>query len=146
MLEEHLAPLCESNHHLRTPKVMPLRNCQHLHTPFDATLKSDVSDTALIQSLHPTPAVGGLPRDAALAWLDVHEPFDRGIYAAPVGWVDRKGADFAVAIRSAIVREETLALYAGAGIVPGSKAEEEWAEINQKMRSLLTILTGDKSQ
>jgi menaquinone-specific isochorismate synthase len=145
MLKEHLAPLCSSIAHPPAPGIMPLRNCQHLHTPFTATLHDAESDAALLQSLHPTPAVGGLPRAKALAWLDIHEPFDRGIYAAPVGWVSRDSAEFSVAIRSAIVREETLALYAGAGIIAGSRAEEEWAEINQKMKSLLGILTEDKT-
>lgn len=145
MLKEHLAPLCRSIEHSPTPGIMSLRNCQHLHTSFTATLRDVESDAALIQSLHPTPAVGGLPRAKALAWLDIHELFDRGIYAAPVGWVSRDSAEFSVAIRSAIVREETLALYAGAGIVSGSNAEDEWAEINQKMKSLLGILTEDKT-
>ena len=67
------------------------------------------------------------------------EPFDRGWYAAPVGWVGLDSTEFAVAIRSGLVVDETLSLYTGAGIVPGSTPQEEWAEIENKMTSFAEI-------
>ena len=85
--------------------------------------------------------MGGTPRDAALAWLEEHEPFDRGIYAAPVGWVGFDGAEFCVAIRSGLVQGNTLAVYCGAGIVPGSRAAEEWAEVESKMGNFVDALS-----
>jgi menaquinone-specific isochorismate synthase len=97
-------------------------------------------DADLIAALHPTPAVGGLPRGAALRWIAKHEPFDRGIYAAPVGWIGLDGAEFCVALRSGLVRGNELALYNGAGIVRGSDPGEEWQEIETKMQNFLSVL------
>lgn len=122
------------------PSIMRLRNCQHLCTRLESILEDPDVDAQLIAAMHPTPAVGGVPREAALEWIARHEPFDRGIYAAPVGWVGYDAAEFCVAIRSALVREETVAVYTGAGIVPGSTPEAEWAEIENKMGNFLSAL------
>src|SRR5690606_32703666 len=122
------------------PGVMRLRNCQHLHTRVEGVLKANEADAPLIEELHPTAAVGGWPRDKALAWLAEHEPFDRGVYAAPTGWIGFDAAEFAVAIRSGLVRDDELTLYSGAGIVPGSDAAEEWDEIENKLAGFLRIL------
>jgi len=139
-LREHLDQLCGYVVTAAQPGLMQLRTCQHLHTTLEGILHDAECDAELIARLHPTPAVGGVPRDAALAWLDAHEPFDRGIYAAPAGWVGYDGAEFCVAIRSGLVRDETLAVYTGAGIVAGSTADEEWAEIETKMTNFLDAL------
>ena len=81
--------------------------------------------------------VGGTPTDRALAFIDREEPFDRGTYAGPVGWVSAAGAEFCVGIRSGQVRGNELAVYNGAGIVPGSDAGDEWNEIETKMENFL---------
>ncbi len=122
------------------PSLMPLRKVQHLHSYIEGILKNHDADAALIEALHPTPAVGGAPRHKALAWLAAHEPFDRGVYAAPVGWVGFDDAEFCVGIRSGLIEGNTLALYSGAGIVPGSSAAAEWEEIEAKMSSFLEAL------
>lgn len=142
MLREHLAQLCVEVEMPAQPRLKRLRHVQHLYTPIQGILK-DVrdADAVLLDTLHPTPAVGGTPREAALAWLDVNEPFDRGIYAGPVGWVGFDGAEFCVAIRSGLVRGNSVAVYCGAGIVPGSVPAEEWAEVENKMANFLDALS-----
>lgn len=125
-----------------TPEVLKLRHCQHLLTKVQGVLKDNLADGVLLRNLHPTPAVGGVPRGKALELIDALEPFERGWWAAPVGWVGYDAAEFAVAIRSGLVFDNTLALYSGAGIVPGSSPEEEWGEIEYKMNNFLNIIEG----
>ena len=107
---------------------------KHLYNELRATLKEGVSDQELIDALHPTPAMGGAPKEAALKWISKIEPFHRGLYAAPIGWMDAKGAEFAVGIRSALIVENKLHLFTGAGIVADSDPKQEWEEIETKMR------------
>ena len=107
---------------------------RHLVSRVGAGLRDGVTDADLLGALHPTPAVGGYPKEGALEGIRALEPFDRGWYAGPVGWVGADGAEFAVGIRSGLVRGRTLALYSGAGIVAGSRPEEEWAEVEQKIK------------
>ena len=142
-LREHFQRLCRHTEEEERPSLLRLRNCQHLYTRMSGILseaESD-SDATLIETLHPTPAVGGLPSVSACAWLKEYEPFDRGIYAAPVGWVGYDSAGFCVAIRSGLVNGKELSLYCGAGIVPGSRPDEEWDEIEHKMGNFLQILS-----
>ena len=121
------------------PSVMRFSHGLHLLARLKATLRRDVTDTDLLQSLHPTPAVGGVPRKKALQQIDNLEPFDRGWYAGPVGWVGNEGAEFAVAIRSGLIYDTTLALFSGAGIVRGSEWEKEWDEIEQKITGFTSL-------
>jgi menaquinone-specific isochorismate synthase len=123
-----------------TAVIRKLPHCQHLYTPVTARLNDTVSDYELLCALHPTPAVGGWPKEEAVRYILDNEEFERGIFAAPVGWLARDSADFSVGIRSAAVLEDRLCLYAGAGIVPASAAAEEWKELDAKMRPFLMIL------
>ena len=100
---------------------------------FEGTLRDGVGDAELLTALHPTPAVGGYPTDRAVREIAEREPFDRGWYAGPVGWVGRDGAEFAVAIRSGLVEGSTLSVFAGAGIVAGSVPGNEWEELDYKI-------------
>ena len=84
--------------------------------------------------------MGGYPTENALAEIERLESFPRGWYAGPIGWVGADSAEFAVAIRSGLVRSRQLSLYSGAGIVPGSTAESEWEEIEHKIGDFLEIL------
>ena len=105
----------------------------HLHTPITADLNGQ-HPLAIAAALHPTPAVAGLPRREAMGWLRSLEPFERGYYAAPIGWIDSAGdADLRVAIRSGILRGQQLELTAGAGLVPGSAVERELREVQLKL-------------
>ena len=91
--------------------------------------------------LHPTPAVAGLPRQSSQDWIDDHEAFDRGWYAAPVGWTTLDGTgEFRVALRSALYANRVLTLFAGGGIVDGSVPSQELAETAVKFEALLGAL------
>ena len=121
--------------------VRKLSNVQHLRTPIRATLAGDRHVLELVEKLHPTPAVGGLPPDEARRTIREFEAFDRGWYAAPVGWIDANGdGTFVVAIRSAITTDRTARLFAGAGIVSDSDPDEEWDELQLKFRPILDEL------
>jgi menaquinone-specific isochorismate synthase len=122
------------------PSLMQLRNCQHLRTPIEGLLDKNECDARLINALHPTPALGGVPQKEALEWIAREEPFDRGIYGAPVGWVSHDAVEFCVAIRCGLVQGNELALYSGAGIVEGSDPQEEWQEMETKMEPFLQVL------
>ena len=120
--------------------LLILRHCQHLLTHIEGTLKSPDCDAELLSGFHPTPAVGGMPRDEALERIRTVEPFERGWYTGPVGWVGHDATEFAVAIRSALVCGNQLSVYAGAGIVPGSEPQDEWDELENKIADFWSIL------
>ena len=124
------------------PGILRLRNIQHLLTPIEAQFGNHAVDVlSLARRLHPTPALGGVPADRAVAFLRRVEPVPRGWYAAPVGWLDSQAdGAFAVAIRSAVTRYDRAWLYAGAGIVGDSQPEREWAETALKFRPMLGAL------
>jgi menaquinone-specific isochorismate synthase len=124
--------------------VRRLATVQHLWTPITAKLDRDYHVLDLVEALHPTPAVGGLPPEAALATIRETEPFDRGWYAAPVGWIDAAGyGSFAVALRSAVATESATTLFAGVGIVADSDPDREWDEVQLKYRPILDELEAD---
>jgi len=124
------------------PRISRLGHVQHLLTPIHGTLRARASDADLVQGLHPTPAVGGVPRGEALAAIRALEPFDRGWYTGPIGWIGRDAAEFSVAIRSAIVHGDCVSVFTGNGIVPGSDADEEWQELETKLADFRGVLEG----
>lgn len=120
-----------------TPILLRLSNIQHLHTPMRALVLGRTHALQIVEALHPTPAVAGVPTREACEQIQRYEQFDRGLYAAPLGWVGANGdSEFIVGIRSALIDQNWARLYAGAGIVAGSDPEREWAEINLKFRAL----------
>ncbi len=124
--------------------VRKLTNIQHLQTPITARLDESVHVLTVVEALHPTPAVGGLPLDRALQTIRETETFDRGWYASPVGWFDADGdGEFAVGIRSGLTDDTSATLFAGNGIVADSDPEAEWAELQPKIRPVLDELTGE---
>ncbi len=140
-IRRRLAPFTRTLTVPSVPQVLALSNIQHLHTPIEGTLKEAAGVLPLVQELHPTPALGGTPRELALAFIQEHEPTLRGWYAGPVGWVDPDlDGTFAVAIRSAVVQGRRAWLYAGSGIVADSVAEREWEETEWKFRPMLEAL------
>lgn len=122
-------------------QVMKLSRVQHLHTQVSADLPpGGPSASVLCRALHPTPAVGGVPAAGALEFIASQEGFTRGLYAAPVGMLQRGRACFSVGLRSALVAGDRLHLYGGSGIVAGSREEEEWKETEDKMDPFLRVL------
>jgi isochorismate synthase EntC len=123
------------------PDLRILRHVVHLHTPFRARLRAPRHLLELAARLHPTPAVGGTPREVAIDWIRSREPVARGWYAAPVGWFDLDGnGELAVAIRSGVLAGNRAHLWAGAGIVAGSDPDRELAETELKLRAMLGAL------
>jgi menaquinone-specific isochorismate synthase len=140
-IEQQLAPYSLSIKHPAAPSVKKLSNVQHLYTPITATIHEDVSRTEVLKNLHPTPAVGGYPRSEAVKFIQQHEDFDRGWYAAPIGWINTSGnGEFAVAIRSGLIMENQVRFFAGCGIVQDSDPQKEWDETNMKFIPMLTAL------
>lgn len=135
-----LAPLTVAFDADDAPEAFTLARGRHLRTPMSGRLRSGVSPLDVLEALHPTPAVGGTPTPEALAFLRTHEPFDRGRYAAPFGWISLDAAEFAVGLRCGRVDETRLALYSGAGVVEGSTPEAEWAEIEDKIADFVAVL------
>jgi salicylate biosynthesis isochorismate synthase/menaquinone-specific isochorismate synthase len=124
-------------------ELIKVANIQHLATPVRAQLADSMAAIELAGALHPTPAVGGEPRPAALAAIPELERMDRGWYAGPVGWMDvAEDGDFCVALRSALLRDRTAHLYAGGGIVADSDPAAELAETEVKLEALLPLLSG----
>jgi menaquinone-specific isochorismate synthase len=125
------------------PVLVRVANIQHLATPIRAQLTTPVGAVELAGALHPTPAVGGEPRDDAVRLIPALEGLDRGWYAGAVGWTDTVGdGEFCVALRCALLRGSTARLYAGCGIVADSEPAAELAETEVKLGALLPLLAG----
>lgn len=134
-----LAPLTTRTS-LTEPRILKLRLLQHLKCDIEAELQPGVCDWQLLAALHPTPAVGGAPREAALAFIREYEPYQRGWYAGACGMLSRETSEFSVAIRSARITARGISLFAGAGIVAGSQPAAEWAELDNKIANVLSLL------
>lgn len=141
-IEAKLAPLGDVT--VGEQGIRKLANIQHLQTPISADLDGDAHVLDLVEALHPTPAVGGLPPEEAERTIRDTEGFERGWYASPVGWFDAAGdGEFAVGIRSAVAGGRRATLFAGNGIVADSDPETEWAEISLKYQPILDELERD---
>lgn len=127
----------------KTPKLMKIRDIQHLYTSVEGALGEENDIFSFVEALHPTPALGGVPTDVALEIIRHEEEMDRGYYAAPIGWTDAAGnGEFAVAIRSGLLNSDRAYLYAGGGIVADSVPELEYDETWVKFRPVLRALGG----
>ncbi len=143
VVDHVVSALARVAHHVQQapqPALRTLANVAHLHTAIRARLAPDRGVADVVAALHPTPAVGGVPVDAALRFLAEHESLDRGLYAGVVGWVGANRAELAVALRSALLRGPRARLFVGAGIVEGSSPQAEWDETALKARALLEAL------
>jgi menaquinone-specific isochorismate synthase len=142
MVHDTLLPYCSYLDEEAEPSVVAMANVQHLATLVEGRLSAPpASVVELMTALHPTPAVGGSPRDAALALIGAHEGLDRGRYAGPVGWVDADGnGEWAVGIRSAELDGPTARLFAGVGVVADSDPDAELAETRAKLQALLSAV------
>jgi menaquinone-specific isochorismate synthase len=169
-LRATLGPVCESLDVPGKPTVLELRNVSHLATRLTGVLSAVPDGSAepgsspgghagpsgdepahpglrvptalqLVARVHPTPAVGGTPTDEAVAYIGEVEGFDRGRYAGPVGWMDARGdGSWAIGLRSAHVNGEHASMYAGVGVVAGSRPGAELEETQLKLQALLAAL------
>ena len=151
-LRRTLGPVCESLDIPDKPTVLELRNVSHLATHLSGVLSAVPDKSAhlgfavptalqLVARVHPTPAVGGTPTNEAVAYIGQVEGFDRGRYAGPVGWMDARGdGSWAIGLRSAHVDGDHATMYAGVGIVAGSRPELELQETQLKLQALLAAL------
>lgn len=135
-----LGELCESMEAGASPQILKLPTLQHLITKARGRLREDRTLADVLTRLHPTPAVGGSPRAQALEVIREMESAPRGWYAGPVGWMGPDTAEFAVAIRSAMITPTGATVFAGAGIVPGSEPDKEWRETENKARAFVSAL------
>jgi isochorismate synthase len=141
-LTARLATLCSSLDVAREPTVLKVANVQHLMTPVEGRAVDGLGLLDLVERLHPTPAIGGLPADRALDLIRSVEPFDRGWYTGAVMWLGADGGGEAVvAIRSALVTGANALLYAGCGIVGASDPEREYDESSLKMETMRWALS-----
>jgi isochorismate synthase len=141
MLREALATLCTSVSVATTPRLLLLKNIQHLATPITGVLLPGYNLLEIVARLHPTPAVSGLPLQAALAAIRANEPLDRGWYAGPIGWIDASGnGEFVVALRSALIADTEATLFTGCGLVADSDPQSEYTESCLKLQAMLSGL------
>lgn len=123
------------------PIIYPLKNLHHLYTPVTARLKEGIHVFDIIEHLHPTPALGGSPQENSLQFIRENELLDRGWYGAPIGWLDsNENAEFAVAIRSGLIRGNDVSLFAGCGVMKDSDPQSEYEETNIKFLPMLSVL------
>jgi menaquinone-specific isochorismate synthase len=141
---EALEPFCSSTNVPESPFVLHLANVMHLATDVTGALiesKQHIDAFALLQSLHPSAAVCGTPRNIAFDIIDEIEGMNRGRYAGPVGWIDASGdGELGIALRTGQVTEREIRIFAGCGIVAGSNPEKELEESNAKMLAMRSAL------
>ncbi|WP_028399695.1 isochorismate synthase [Ectobacillus panaciterrae] len=142
MIRGVMDELCEEVSIPYKPGLMKTKHLLHLHTPVKGKGTCDL--LKMVEELHPTPALGGTPRDEALQLIRDHELLDRGFYGAPIGWIDYEGnGEFAVGLRSGLLKGTNVSLFAGCGIVEDSKPESEYEETKMKFKPMLTALGGN---
>jgi len=138
-----LAQVCDAVAHARIPVVMRLRRVQHLWTSVSGRLRPGFGLLDVVARLHPTPAVLGFPRQAAMDWLRRVEAPRDGLYTGVAGWIDRNGdGDAVMVLRSAHVEGRDATLWAGAGIMAESDPDAELAETDLKLTTMLDLLEG----
>ncbi|MBA2873925.1 isochorismate synthase [Thermaerobacillus caldiproteolyticus] len=141
MIKEAMMEVCENVRIPSEPQLLKMRDIQHLYTPVIGESRHAVSLFSLVERLHPTPALGGTPREKALKEIREIEPLDRGWYAAPIGWIDTAGnGEFAVAIRSGLLQGKEVSIFAGCGIVGDSEPLSEYEETRVKFKPMLSAL------
>lgn len=136
---DHLAD-CAGDINVGDAHIKRLRNVQHLRRFIQTTLSENVTDYECLSRIHPTAAVAGLPRIAAKNFIHQHEPFFRHWYAGTLGYFSPEQAEFCVTLRSALIQQNQMTVYAGAGIVAESDPESEWQEIARKALAMVDLV------
>lgn len=135
---QQIAPYCEEIQ-VETIQIRKLRKVQHLCRPISAALTERYRHWEPLLAIHPTAAVAGYPKQTAMAFIERYEPFERNWYAGAIGIISQNYTELCVGLRSAQLEQEYLHLFAGAGIVKESQADQEWQEIERKMSGLLSL-------
>ncbi|MCF7806793.1 MAG: chorismate-binding protein [Simkaniaceae bacterium] len=125
--------LCQ-NHQQSPIDIKKTSDVEHLQSTFCGTLKNGIFDFDIIKKLHPTPAMGGFPKESAVKWLLNNDPIRRGFYSSYFGFLSKESADILVAIRCALIDDHRLRIFVGSGIVADSDPEDEFRELNNKIR------------
>ncbi|WP_428911239.1 isochorismate synthase [Niallia sp. Krafla_26] len=143
MIREAMNDTCSKVCIPESPQLFKLKHIQHLYTPVVGKVNPNTSLLDLVKRLHPTPALGGLPKNEALIKIREVEELDRGFFGGPIGWFDHKGnGDFSVAIRSGLIQGNEASIFAGCGVVEDSESESEFEETNIKFKPMLSALGG----
>lgn len=142
-LAKRLQDVTTTLHIPKIPILLKNKQVQHLYTPISGEISKTIALSAVVQRLHPTPALGGVPRAEAMAYIAAHEKTPRGLFAGPIGYftADNSG-EFVVGIRSMYVNQNTrhATLFAGAGIVSDSNAQQEFEETGLKFEPMRQLL------
>ncbi|MFE4075373.1 isochorismate synthase MenF [Peribacillus sp. YIM B13477] len=147
MISNAFDSVCEKVMVPAGPTLMKNRHIQHLYTPVRGISKEGVTIFEFVENLHPTPAMGGLPKEKAVVRIRELEGLERGFYAGPLGWVDTYGnGEFAVGIRSALIQNNEASLFAGCGVVEDSTPESEFWETGIKFNPMLSALGGNLNE
>jgi menaquinone-specific isochorismate synthase len=146
MIREAIEAVCERVQMPSSPQLLKLQHIQHLYTPVVGE-KCCVSILSIVEQMHPTPALGGTPREKAIKEIRENEPLDRGWYAAPIGWMDTEGnGEFAVAIRSGLLQGKKASIFAGCGVVGDSDPISEYEETKVKFTPMLSALGVERDE
>lgn len=141
MIRSVLTKHCETVDIPYEPSLLKTKNLLHLYTSVQANGDGDL--LSIVEELHPTPALGGTPREEALKLIREVELLDRGLYGGPIGWIDEQGnGEFAVALRCGLLSGKHVSLFSGCGIVIDSKPHLEYEETRLKFKPMLSALEG----
>lgn len=133
-IQKNLSPFCSDPIVFSPLSIHETPTVQHLYSSAQATLNPSVGDEEILSSLHPTPALSGVPKEKAQALIAELEPFPRGLYGGIIGWSTLEHSEWIVAIRSCLLRGKKAILYSGTGIVEESDPEKEWEELEHKVK------------
>ncbi|CAN6717829.1 unnamed protein product [Malus baccata var. baccata] len=140
-IQRKLENVCDSVQVEPKKAIRKFPQVQHFYAKLAGRLRSEDDEFDILSSLHPSPAVCGFPTEEARVLIAETEVFDRGMYAGPVGWFGGGESEFAVGIRSALVKKGLSAMiYAGTGVVEGSNASLEWDELELKISQFTKLL------
>ncbi|MGE5680129.1 MAG: isochorismate synthase [Bacillota bacterium] len=133
-------------HYEQSPRIKKIKNIQHLWTPIKAKLKPMQKIFSILENLHPTPAVCGVPKSEAMHIIKRLEEYPRGLYAGILGWFNFNGeGEFTVSIRSALIKGKKLYIFAGGGIVEGSDPANEFKETELKLNPILSLFESENT-
>jgi menaquinone-specific isochorismate synthase len=147
MIREAIEAVCKRVQIPSSPQLLKLQHIQHLYTPVIGEKCRAASVLSIVEQMHPTPALGGTPREKAIKEIRETEPLDRGWYAAPIGWMDAEGnGEFAVAIRSGLLQGKEASIFAGCGVVGDSDPMSEYEETKVKFTPMLSALGVERDE